>query len=543
MNSLKALRPIIAIFVVLSLSGCRPSDFDRVLGRYQGVLTEKDSTQNTQFNVTGEITSAGYWLLGLKINASGKQSRSWDLFLNATRFSNVWVQDRMTRFAVGIREEDDNCYINDQAPSPEAATTRICYRDQGNQIRIDLAAGPRSKALSVTLYRQDSGNMPVLEVPADYTLSQLIHRGITRSFTSQIEFQSVVQASLSARSAHLNLIPHFTLGDALGIGLITNGWVGLVRMVGNLAPFLIPSNWFKARAARFESAAEQWGYQLMQANAGNISAGLVYTIERDRLSLEHIREERALIARVREEVYDRERLGFVPEGSTDAVDTVINACDKMILGLGGAIGDERRALALAAGFFNPEAIVNITIDHTLSVDRPETYDPKSVAQIALNRAAELKQMDFLIASAATQRKSRYFDWLDPSGGGTAIGFGMGAYIAIGASQVQQAMLKRQQVQAQILQSVAAASDDIEEAVAGYQIARKNVRIHDSLVQSLLNQMRLGYVVTTTELITGFGGQLAAKLDVLNTRFQYLAAHENMQRLLYAGAYAKLGAGN
>jgi hypothetical protein len=382
--------------------------------------------------------------------------------------------------------------------------------------------------------------MPVMETPADYKLSELVARAVSRSFSSQIEFENVVQARLNSESAHLNLVPHFSLGDLMGVSSIVASWTSLVRMVGDLAPFLIPSNWFKARTAGFQSDAEAYGYKLMQADSGNIAAGLGYAVVRDQLSLAKMQEERAKVAGIRDDVYYREHLGFLPDGSTDTVDAVLVACDKTILGLQGVIEQELAGLATAAGFFNPAAIKSVTIDNDLSIDHPDTFDTNQASQLALTRAAELKQMDFLIAAARNDHTERYFDWLDPSGGGgAAIGIGMGAYIALGAAEAQAAAVKRQQVQARILQTVTVTNDTLNNSISAYAIAQRSSQIQDALVNDYLNQIHLGGSVPPSELITAFGGQMQADLDLINSRFQYLVAHDNMERAMYLGAYTNL----
>lgn len=528
---------LLTAMALLALSGCKASDLTNAGGHYQGYLTEKTGAQTSQTVISGDITSPGYLRLDMKIATVEQTPRNWDLGLTASRTGKVSMTDTATHISTPLKSAADSCYINADAPSAADATTRVCY--QGSQVTVDLTAS--GSTLSVIMNRADPANMPKLETPADYTLSQLTKRAVSQSFTSEIEFQNVVQAHLNSVSAHLNLVPHFTLGDVMSLATAAVNWTGLIRMVGDLAPFLVPSNWFLASEAHFNSDAERYGYQLMQANSGNISAGIAYGIVRDTQSLEKMQEERTLIAQVRQEVYDRERLGFLPQGSTDAVDSVLNACDKTILGLTDVVSQEYTSLAQASGFFNPKAVKSVTIDNSLSVENPDSFDPTQTSQLALTRSAELKQMDFLIAAAKTTKTERYFDWITPSGGaGAAIGAGMGAYIEIAAAQLAQTVVKRQQLQSQILQNVANTIQSLNDAVAGYQLAKQNIVIQNSLVNNYLNQMRLGIAVSTTDLITAFSGQMQANLDSLNAEFQYLVLHENVERLLYVGAYTGLG---
>jgi len=298
-----------------------------------------------------------------------------------------------------------------------------------------------------------------------------------------------------------------------------------------------------AKEATFQSDAEKYGYLLMKADSGNIATGLAYDIARDTESIQCMQTERTAIASVRDDVADRESLGFMPQGSTDAIDSVVNACDKTIIALQQTLAQEYISLAQAAGFVNPRAVRSVTIDNTLTVEKPQTFDENLTENVALQQASELLQMKFLIAAAQTQKTEKYFDWLNPSGGtGSAnIGFAMGSYIAIAASQVRQLMDKQTQLKSTILATVLGNNTALNTAIQSYNLALRNIVVQDDLVNSLLTNMQLQVPVSVTDLMTAYAGQMQAQLDKINTKFEYLVALDNMQRALYAGPYQGLGA--
>lgn len=534
-----------AMAMAVAFTGCKASDFMSTVGQYQGILTEKSSTQSAQTMVTGSIASPGYLALDVKVSTAEDAPRNWEFKVTASRSGQVTLFDSSDNSSIALKPAAGNCYMNSNAADFADAATRLCY--EGNQVTLDITPSGSPTSLSFIINKATADTTVKLEDPADYTLSQLRTRAITRSFNSEIEFENVVQAHLNAQAAHLALAPSINFGSVMtalssfGMNIATD-MLALVRMAGSLTPFLIPSNWFLAKEATFQSDAERYGYLLMQADSGNIAASLAYDVARDTESITTMQAERVKIASLRGEVYERERLGLMPHGSTNGVDSVINACDQTILALQTTIAGEYISLSQSVGFINPHAVRSVKIDNPSSVTNPETFDEPTAEQMAIIQASELTQMKYLISAAETTKTERYFDWINPSGGTgpASIGFGMGTYIAIAASQVRQLEDKEVQLESTVVATVSTNNTGLTSAIAGYQLALRNIVIQDDLVNNLLKNMRSGLAVAVTDLMTAYAGQMQAQLNKVNTEYQYLAALENMQRSLYVGPYHGLG---
>lgn len=528
-----------AMIGLLILSGCKAGDFTAAAGSYEGIFVQQAGAKTTQTVITGKVVSTGTLHLDTTLTTIEETPRSWEYVLSANTHGQVSVTDKATGATIALKSSLGSCYINSDAADDASATTRLCYNN--NELDINVPSADGGSKLSFTLNRADSDAMPTLETPADFKLSALAKQALTRSFNSQVMFESVVQARLNAQAGYENLIPHVTVGNVISMfTLSTVSFTSLIGFVGNLAPFLIPSNWFHATQAKFQSDAERYAYLLMQANSGNIATGLGYAIVRDQTSLAEMQTELAQITGIRQQVFDEERLGFLPEGSTDSVDSVINSANTTITGLQLTINTEFAGLANAVGFYNPLAIKSVAIDNDLSVDNPDSFDPTQTEALALSRAAELKQMDYLISAAQTNKIETFFDWITPTGG-QPLGVGYATFIEIAQAQLEQARVQRQQLQANLLQTIANNINNLNATVAEYKLAQKNITIQNSLVNDYLNQLKLGISVASSDLITAFSGQMAAQMTLINDRFQYLVLRDNMDRELYEGQYAALGA--
>jgi hypothetical protein len=513
--------------LAFSSSGCRTGDLASATGQYDGYLTEKTGNRTEQVRVAGEVVSTSSTSLSMKVRALDG-SRDWTLGISANARGSVWLAHPLTGDSVPHRPTDDSCYVSDG--------DRVCF--DGKAVVVDLKPGvPGKPELSFVMDRTDPSRIPALEPPADYKVSQLLDRAMSQNFSSQVEFEHVVQAKLASRNAHMNLLPHFSTGTVLGI--VSLNMTSLVRSIGDLAPFLLPTRWFRARESGFKSDAEHYAFILMKADSANIAEGLSYAISRDNLSIARMAAHRDSIAQVREYIHGRERLGLLPPGSTDDIDSTLVAVDKALLLLRQTLAQEYTDLAQATGFFNPAAIRSVVIDTPSSIDQPVTVDPDQVSRLALERSYEVRQMDSLIAAAQANRGSRYFNWLDPAGSDDgAIGFGFGSYLAIGASQVREMTVRRQQLQSMLLQKVANTTTELQGSIEARSLALRSIEIGDARVKRLLDSLRLGLNISLTDLTLALQNQMRADLDLVDAEFGYLVAYSKIKRVLYEDAYSK-----
>lgn len=531
--------------LAVALTGCKASDFMGTVGQYEGILTETAGAQSTQTTVTGSITSPAYLVLDVRVSTTEAPPRSWEFGITASRSGQVTLVNEADHSSIALKPAAGTCYMNSGATSFADAATRLCY--EANQVTLNITPSGSPAALGFLINRLTADSAVQLETPADYTLSELRAHAISKSFNSEIEFENVVQAHLNAEAAHRALLPSINFGTVVtsltsfGSSIATD-MLTAVRLVGNLAPFLIPSNWFLAKEASFQSDAERYGYLLMKADSGNIAAGLALDVARDTESVACMQAERIKIASLRGEVFERERLGLMPHGSTNAIDSVVNACDQTILTLQQTLAQEYISLSQAVGFVNPHAVRSVKVDTSASVTDPDTFDEPTAEKVALGQASEMSQMKYLIAAAQTTKTERYFDWLNPSGstGPSSIGFGMGTYVAIAASQLRQLEEKQIQLESTILATVSTNHTALSAAQSLYQLSLRNNVIQDDLVNNLLKSMRSGISVAVTDLMTAYAGQMQAQLNKVNAEFQYLVSLENMQRSLYVGPYQGLG---
>jgi hypothetical protein len=144
--------------------------------------------------------------------------------------------------------------------------------------------------LEINLFLSVSAEMPQLETPARFSVSDLIERSRTHNFESLVEFQKVLEAKAQALLVYTNLFPHITVGD--GMVFLGLSYLFALRSVGDLAPFLLPSRWYRAAEGRDQLRAEKQAWIIMDLDGMNITESLAHSARRDSEVLKKLAQEK-----------------------------------------------------------------------------------------------------------------------------------------------------------------------------------------------------------------------------------------------------------
>lgn len=187
--------------------------------------------------------------------------------------------------------------------------------------------------------------------PANYTLTQAMTRAFTQSFDSRAAYERQIQARLSAKAAYLNLLPHISISSVLGV--LSPSIAGLINLVGDLAPFLLPTRWLQAHEAGLMSAAEKQALALMRADSAAQVEGLAYALERDYGIVSRYRDFQALALKTRDNLQIVEAGGGMPVGSTDHLNSVLNTAALDLVDLDELTRRDKATIAQAMGLKAP----------------------------------------------------------------------------------------------------------------------------------------------------------------------------------------------
>jgi hypothetical protein len=530
---------IFLLLPILLLSSCNaPQGMGAFVGHYEGFLFAKtQSEQGTEVSADVSLKSNSDLLIAIQ-QTQGKGKTEVTVHENGGGSVLVDTDSGIFQKQVLSPTPKSDCYkSSDSAAGP----TRLQFCGDANQVSLTVSDQQGVALYNFQLSRLDAGQAPPMEVPADFTVSELVTRAKQRNFKTVVEFQKVLAARDNAINAHMNLLPHFTTGDAINVAGLTD--LDYMKTLGDLTPFLLPSRWIRAHEASDQYQAEEDAWKVMDADGMNVAEGLAITVLGDGETISRLVDQENSIDAIRNVILQKEHVGAVQAGTSDTVTSIINQIDNEIVFLKGVQEQTLASLSQAVGFFNPRAIRSVTFGadqgrEGFTIDEPVIADLPDWKNLAIARSPEYDQMKELLKSAQSQKRESYFDWLDPSASGTTgLGFGLPSSIAVGKDQIAEVQAQTDQVKVDLITSLSLAVSEITENVQSYGVAGEGQDIGDRRVDRLLRNFTLAIDVSMAELEDALKDQQTADTGVINAKYGYYLGLSKVHRILYDGIYS------
>jgi hypothetical protein len=540
---MKHVHLVLLTGVVFIMFGCNASDLaslHQYEGHYEGLIFGKN------LDVEGLGIGADVALGGttdLTVTAQG-ESQKWngtfDIHIQSQKTITIDTSTGEFQKTQLSLENKTTCFKSSDTDA-QPVVLQLCLDSGQISLTVDDKQGVTQFKLQLSSLQP--GVLPPMEKPASYTLSQLVTRAKARNFQTVIEFQKVLQARDESVNAYENLLPHIGISDVLNVASLNA--LNIVKTIGDLAPFLLPDRWIRAKQDKEQYQGETDSWRAMDADGMSVTEGLTLSALQQAKAIACLQNERDSVAQVREEVLDREHSGGVPVGSSDDITAIVDEIDSDILLLNETNAEALASLSEAAGFYNPQAVTSVSFGPQQSalgytVDKPIKVDITTWNQLAIARSPELGQLNDFLTIAKQQKKSMYFTWLDPSGDPNAgVGFGLPSYIAIGQDQVNEIKAQQSLMTSGLLQKVSDVATTIGQSLQSYSLAQTDVDVQTRRVKRIENSFNLGTPFEMSDLVDALEGQEKANLDVIDWEYSYYVNLSRLNRIIYSGQYADI----
>lgn len=517
-----AFRPIIASLIgcvsLLSLSACDSIHLGDFQGDYSGwrtALNPGAAAENSTVHARAELS-----------NESNRET----LVLRTDKDDAVsisLVSSNEIEVKFGQRDEL-RLNLDESACFKNGAASKICLGDE--EIDIDLEWGTATR-YSLTLRK--NFELPQLETPKAYASSALIQQALARGFDTLQDYEKLKLAQATAKNAEMNLLPHISAFSATTF--IQFQPLSLLRLAGELTPFLFPSRWFRKDVSAELAEAQAAAFRISQLDRAFAVENLIAQSLRDSQLSKLFDDRLSSLRLLRKDIAARENVGLLARGATDTIDGLIGAIEQSAIGTKQSARDSLSALSIAAGFYNPRAVETLQDDRSIPTDDLvavlSNVSVSELRETTLLRALELKQLNSLVAAARSEKTARIWNWLDPSpeGNGT-IGFALPSYLEIGDTKVSQVLLQRDQMKAILLQKVEGFSSGVTTALKGLEIARAQSEIQARRTRRLSQQLYLGLNVSLLELATALQDQMRADIARVSIEATLRAYEAQLRRL-------------
>lgn len=527
------MKKIISVFVsILILQGCKSAK--DINGQYIGKITRGGhETPSIIFIKVDSNFLKRKTNVNISINEVNINRPSTELNLLLENDNNITLNFENKTYSFDLNNSG-NCYNGSNASS----SLKFCYNK--DEVQFDLSdKSDSSKNLKATLTKNDDLNL-LNNVSNVYKVDELLGRAKFLNYTASENAQQVYRSKEQIKVSLGNLLPHVNIGDALGFA--TSGPVSFVSSVGNLAPFLFPSNWFQFKEAKELNKAEIKSYASLRGNIINGTEGLIYLHLRNKKLITMVQDELNWLNNVLENIKLKELAGTAPQGSSELFSLKIGTLELDLEQLKLYFDEETTELAHA---------VSLKIENQLEIEEPifpeiinnVPAQSTNCIQSVQSNSFELLALDNLIKASKYQTDERIYSVLDPNGGG--LGFGTPASIRIGQSYVKELQVKRNEIQSLLTKGCVDSINENNASLRSYKIADQYLKNAMKVKEILLKKMLLGDSVdevTLDNLLSNADEILKFESQRHSALMQFIISQGKINRLMLIGNYSNLEAG-
>lgn len=435
-----------------------------------------------------------------------------------------------------LQKDSSGCYST--ANKQDFQRIRVCVTESV----LTFSEERSGQSLRSVYLRKDlaktSNPHVTLETPKDYSLEDLLNKVQQMNFDSRNQLAQLQGAKANMRLHYLNLLPHLSFGSGLTVSTLDP--IGWISAIGDLMPFLLPSRWAQASEASHLYKAQQIGVATLREDAMQITEGLVSQVVADNENVRMIQQVIQTTAASVEQIKNLEKIGKLQPGRYRDLASTLKGLEELKSSLELSCSSDLIELAYAIGFKNPLAIRSITMSAPNMDHAQELTLTDSAQQKVLISAHELLQMDEMILAAKANMTERMFEWMDPAADPQAgIGLGLPSYVKIGASSVSSLKIQKEQMSAQLLNKLAHAYDDYNNALKNYQQMNDGVQLQLARIQVAKDEMNQNPNDTPVGELQDAYTQLAGQM--MGSSSNKFGAYSNLSlinRLLHQGIYQK-----
>ena len=458
-----------------------------------------------------------------------------DLILHSNTFKDRWALILKNGSLVikkpGIefdlsKEKASNCWVQKR----DSLRIELCTQREFSFIVFDTKTEKEVDRL--ILKRTNTYDQPAY--PRSYKLQELKQLAFQRSFSFREELQIGQQNKLQVKNTLGNLIPHLGINSYAGFVLFKEV-LGSLGLFSDLIPFVWPNRWYELEATKEEARAQQNAIQIVQWNS---------RLDAELLSLAWIMNQRLLVTLENEE-QEISRIstsleGYAKAGLADPQAGLVLAANLTKVKLAKqdislVQKDTLPMVAWSAGFYNALSLSSIEFseDDFAEIRNIKLEDRNGLIQAALSRSLEIQQLEQLKRAAEERTQGRYWNFLDPDGEPKGnLGFGFGAYIAIGRSQQDLIQRRIERLKVEIPSQLGILLEKHVGLRKRYAVALEGLKQQKFRVTKLMNYLNSGMRISLLEIADAFNARTDLNNEVIATEFALKTLEAKIIRMTY-----------
>lgn len=388
-------------------------------------------------------------------------------------------------------------------------------------------------------------------------LKQVVEKVSTEDFSVYESALRVYQAKEGITVARMNLLPRLNVWKLASAafeifaGGAAGAAAGSFSIVEDIAPFVIPANWFRIKEAKLFYEADLEGYRALWANEILTAKSLYFHLLLDTSLREHIKQNRRGLEDIHRIVKVREIFGGSSQKVSLEIKQRLLALDEDTRALEVLIAEEESLLGFMMGY--PIGTKLRAKDIKLpGYDDLEVLDYDDFAYRAIDSSPEIKQYEHIIKAADYVRKEVRYSFLGSSSVSrgltngvfdglpmqTGLGFGTAASLRIVRNQKEILTVQQKAVKETVKRHLKLLVDNYNLDVSNYRNLKQRKAIAVNLLNDMYRRIKLGEEVESLALIEASRNHVEADTALYAVMYRFLSSEDKLSRMLFHGDYAK-----
>ncbi|HAZ14663.1 MAG: hypothetical protein A2X86_06245 [Bdellovibrionales bacterium GWA2_49_15] len=356
----------------------------------------------------------------------------------------------------------------------------------------------------------------------------------------------VYQAKEAIQIARGNLLPRLNLWRIAGVAVdaVMGNYVGAAMgLIEDIAPFLVPANWFRLKEAKILFLADKEAYRALWANLVMTSKGLYFHSLLDRAVLDHVNrniqefEELFLI------VSTHETLGGLRDGASREIEARILALKEDRRALEVLVLEETNLLAYMMGYPNEVDIVLSPIPlPDFNILTPLSYQDFEFR--AIDSSPEIREFNHLIAASNYVKKEVMYTFLGSSGMNSGptqnggLGFGTGASLRVVSAQKEILKTQAHAATETLRRQLKLLVENYNLDIANYPDLKRHTVLTELTLRKLYERLSLGEKVEMLMLVEASRNHIQSETSFFAVQYRFMANEDRLKRMLFQGDYLK-----
>lgn len=356
--------------------------------------------------------------------------------------------------------------------------------------------------------------------------------------------QRVYQAKETINFNKRNLLPKLNLWNILKTPL---DWRGAIDIVQDIAPFLVPNNWFKVGQSRQLYYAHEEQYRALWANEVMTSKLLFINTLRDIQFLDILKHQASKLDELVEISESRELFGHIPASTTRFLKIQLIQVKEDIRSLENLVFEEKKALAYLMGIDQSDDLDLQLINLPRVKDLP-LLDFNTFVFKALSSSPEISQYKYLKDALKYTRRSVYFSFLGASSNSQSyfsnipvqdgLGFGAASSIRISRAEAHVLDLNEQATIEVIKKSLYNIVNNYNSYVANIENQTKRRNLAKQNYEALRSSLDMGLDIKPLEMLESIQNEFDASISLVNYQYGVVTTMERLKRMVFNGDYIK-----